>query len=276
MADAKVKEVLAKLEVLGNERVREQNVKRGAGDLPQFGVRLGEIRKVAKEVRADHDLGLELWETGILEARLLAVLAFKPGRLTIERLDELVRSVRFVQVFDWLDSYVIRKHPEKEALRTKWADDPDPWAARAYWSLTAERVGKSPDGLDLPGLLDRIEGESFSGTIAGPGELSIATMTVDEADFRIGGSGNVTAAGTAREASVSIGGSGEVRAGGLMAQTAEVSIGGSGDVALTVQEDADISIAGSGDVDISGPARCSVSRMGSGEVRCSGGGGDTT
>lgn len=159
MADAMVKEVLAKLEVLGNERVREQNVKRGAGDLPQFGVRLGEIRKVAKEVRADHDLGLELWETGILEARLLAVLAFKPGRLTIERLDELVRSVRFVQVFDWLDSYVIRKHPEKEALRLRWADDPDPWAARAYWSLTAERVGKSPDGLDLPGLLDRIEGE---------------------------------------------------------------------------------------------------------------------
>ena len=159
MADAKVKEVLAKLEALGNERVREQNVKRGAGDLPQFGVRLGEIRKVAKEVRADHALGLELWDTGIVEARLLAVLAFKPARLTIERLDGLVRSVRFVQVFDWLDSYVIRKHPEKEALRTKWADDPDPWAARAYWSLTAERVGKSPDGLDLPGLLDRIEGE---------------------------------------------------------------------------------------------------------------------
>lgn len=124
--------------------------------------------------------------------------------------------------------------------------------------------------------IDRIEGESFSGTIAGPGELNIATMTVDEADFRIGGSGNVTAAGTAREASVSIGGSGEVRAGGLMARTAEVSIGGSGDVALTVQDEADISIAGSGDVDISGPARCSVSRMGSGEVRCSGGGGDTT
>ncbi len=35
----------------------------------------------------------------------------------------------------------------------------DPLAARAGWNLTAERVVKSPDGLDLPALLDRIESE---------------------------------------------------------------------------------------------------------------------
>ena len=34
-----------------------------------------------------------------------------------------------------------------------------PMAARAGWSLTAERVAKSPDGLDLAALLDRIEAE---------------------------------------------------------------------------------------------------------------------
>jgi hypothetical protein len=35
----------------------------------------------------------------------------------------------------------------------------DRWAARAGWDLTAERVGKSPDGLDVPALLARIEAE---------------------------------------------------------------------------------------------------------------------
>ena len=35
----------------------------------------------------------------------------------------------------------------------------DRWAARAGWDLTAERVAKSPDGLDLPALLDRIESD---------------------------------------------------------------------------------------------------------------------
>jgi len=121
--------------------------------------------------------------------------------------------------------------------------------------------------------VDRIEGDSFEGAIAGPGELSIAAMEVGEADFRIGGSGNVIAAGTARETRVSIGGSGEVRGGGLRSETASVSIGGSGDVELTVDDEADVSIAGSGDVAISGPGRCSVTRMGSGNVRCTGGGG---
>lgn len=121
--------------------------------------------------------------------------------------------------------------------------------------------------------VDRIEGDSFEGSIAGPGELSILSMDVDEADFTIGGSGNLVAAGNARETRVSIGGSGEVQAAGLRSETASVSIGGSGDVALTVDEKADVSIAGSGDVDISGTARCSVTQMGSGDVRCGGGGG---
>ena len=71
----------------------------------------------------------------------------------------MVREPGFVQVADWLDSNVTRKHPEKEALRHEWLSDTHPWAARAGWSLTAERIGKDPEGLDLPGLLSRIEAE---------------------------------------------------------------------------------------------------------------------
>ena len=35
----------------------------------------------------------------------------------------------------------------------------DPMHARAGWTLTAERVAKSPEGLDVDALLDRIEKE---------------------------------------------------------------------------------------------------------------------
>jgi 3-methyladenine DNA glycosylase AlkD len=64
-----------------------------------------------------------------------------------------------VRVADWLNSYVVSKHPDKEALREGWMAADDRWAARAGWHLTAQRVGKDPDGLDLPALLDRIESE---------------------------------------------------------------------------------------------------------------------
>ena len=70
-----------------------------------------------------------------------------------------MRSISFAHVADWLISYVVKQHADKETLRQKWMADDDRWAARAGWSLTAERVAKSPEGLDPPKLLDRIESE---------------------------------------------------------------------------------------------------------------------
>lgn len=152
------KEALAKLEALGDEKMRAQNKKNGAGK-NQFGVRLGDIRKVAGKIKTDHELALALWKTGNIDARLLATLIMKPKSLSAEEMDRMVRSVDFVAVADWLNSYVVKSHPEKEALRERWLADDHPWAARAGWSLTNERIAKSPKGLDLPALLDRIESE---------------------------------------------------------------------------------------------------------------------
>lgn len=153
-----VEEILARLEALGNEKVRAQTTRSGAGE-NQFGVRLGDIRKLAKEIKSNHELGLELWETGNVDARLLAILLFKPKLLSSDQMDRMVRSLTCVQVADWLNAYVVNKHPDKEALRVQWLETDDPMAARSGWNLTAERVAKSPDGLDLSALLDRIESE---------------------------------------------------------------------------------------------------------------------
>jgi 3-methyladenine DNA glycosylase AlkD len=73
--------------------------------------------------------------------------------------DRLVRLISFGWVADWLINYVVKRHADKETLRRRWMADDDCWAARAGWSLTAERVAKSPDGLDVPALLDRLESE---------------------------------------------------------------------------------------------------------------------
>lgn len=153
-----LKETLAELESLGNEKVRAQNRRNGAGE-KQFGVKLGDIRKIAARIKSDDAPALALWETGILDARLVAILLIKPKSLSADELDRMVRSVGSAQEADWLNSYIVRQHPEKESLRLRWLADDDRWAARAGWDLTSERIGKSPDGLDLPGLLDRIESE---------------------------------------------------------------------------------------------------------------------
>ncbi len=152
------KQALEELEALGTEKVRKQNAKQGASD-NQFGVQLGEIRKLAKRIKANHELGLELWKSENVDARMLAILLFKPKSFTPDQLDELVRSVHFSRVADWVNAYIVKKHPDKEALRERWMTSDDPMAARAGWNLTYERVDKDPDGLDFPALLDRIEAE---------------------------------------------------------------------------------------------------------------------
>jgi len=50
-------EALAGLKALGSETLRAQNARRGvAGD--HFGVKMGDIRTIAKEAKADHALAI--------------------------------------------------------------------------------------------------------------------------------------------------------------------------------------------------------------------------
>lgn len=154
-----VDEILAQLESLGDDARRAHNTKAGAPD-KQFGVKLGDIRTLAKKIKTDHELALKLWDTGNVEAQLLATLVIKPKSLSTDELDTMTRSTTCAQVADWLNSYVVAEHPEKESLRQKWMKAKDRWGARAGWNFTASRVNKGTAAdLDLPALLDRIEKE---------------------------------------------------------------------------------------------------------------------
>jgi 3-methyladenine DNA glycosylase AlkD len=151
-------ETLKQLKALGNEKMRAHNTKYGAGD-NQFGVKHGDLRVLAKKIKNDDKLALSLWDTGNADAQLLAALLIKPKNLSAKELDRLVRSIAFAHVADWLINYVVKQHPEKETLRQEWMATDDRWAARAGWSLTAERVVRNPDGLDHAALLNRLESE---------------------------------------------------------------------------------------------------------------------
>ncbi|HYF65811.1 MAG TPA: DNA alkylation repair protein [Herpetosiphonaceae bacterium] len=153
-----VTEALARLQALGNEKLRQQNMARGAGP-NQFGVKLGDIRALAKEIKPNHELAMALWESGNSDAQLLAILLLKPKNLSADEVDRMVRAATVAQVADWLNAYIVSQHPDKERLRQTWLSDGDPWAARSGWGLTAERIARRPEGLDLPAILDRIEAE---------------------------------------------------------------------------------------------------------------------
>lgn len=153
-----LEEALRALELCGHPKIREMNARNGAPE-NQYGVKMGDIRAIAKSIKINHDLGLELWASGNVDAMLLATLILKPKQLSEEDLERMASAVTYAQLADWLMTNVIKQHPLKESLRQRWLQSSHPWLARAGWSLTAERIVKNPDGLDLSAMLDRIERE---------------------------------------------------------------------------------------------------------------------
>lgn len=194
-----LKEALAKLESLGDAKRRDWNVKNGAAKARTFGVETGKLRALAKSIKTDHALALQLWKTGNIDAQLLAILLMKPGALSATELDRMVRTATFAWVADWFNAYIVKEQPpaDRESLRIRWMEDKNGWAARAGWNLTASRISQAGEGmraekatqaasgadaakgskaekgpkarkpeandvavkLDLPALLDRIEAE---------------------------------------------------------------------------------------------------------------------
>ncbi|OXM44838.1 DNA alkylation repair protein [Amycolatopsis alba] len=182
MTGATTAGVLAELAALEDPRARQVNEKHG----DDHGVNLGKLRALAKRLKTQQELALELWETGDTAARLLALLICRPKAFEYGDLDRMMREARTPKVHDWLVNYVVKKNPHAEELRLAWSGDPDPVVASAGWALTTERVAKTPEGLDLAGLLDVIEAEMK----AAPDRLQwamnhcLAQVGIDHAEHR--------------------------------------------------------------------------------------------
>lgn len=148
-------EVMAELASLEDPKIRAVNERYG----DDHGVNLTKLRALAKRLKTRHEFAGQLWATGDSAARLLALLICRPRSFSQDELDAMLRDARVPKVQDWLVNYVVKKSPHVEALRVSWFDDPDPVIASAGWALTADRVVKKPEGLDLVGLLDLIEAQ---------------------------------------------------------------------------------------------------------------------
>jgi 3-methyladenine DNA glycosylase AlkD len=149
-----VNDVMRELAGLEEPGVREVNERRG----DDHGVNLTRLRALAKRLKTQHALAVELWATGDTAARLLATLVCRPKSFAATELDGMIRGIRSPKLLDWFVVNVVKPSPHAEQLRAGWMDGSD-LVGRAGWSLTTERVVTRPDGLDLAALLDRIEQE---------------------------------------------------------------------------------------------------------------------
>lgn len=148
------KDVMRELASLEDPKMRQANEARG----DDHGVNLTRLRALAKRLKTQHELALELWATGDTAGRLLATLVARPKAFPAGELDAMIRDISSPKLLDWFIVNVVKPGAHAEELRQRWKDSDD-LVGRAGWSLTTERVVKTAQGLDLAALLDQIETE---------------------------------------------------------------------------------------------------------------------
>jgi 3-methyladenine DNA glycosylase AlkD len=66
----------------------------------RLGVSVPDMRRLAKELGKDHGLALQLWKTGVQEARILAALIDEAHAVTEEQMEEWVKDFNSWDVCD--------------------------------------------------------------------------------------------------------------------------------------------------------------------------------
>jgi 3-methyladenine DNA glycosylase AlkD len=101
--------------------------------------KLGDLRTIAKDIKKDHDLAMELWASGEYLPRQLAILIMDKKLLSPELIDNLVKDIQNHneeernQLIDWLMANQLSKDKKTIALMESWKDSPAPLKRRIYW-----------------------------------------------------------------------------------------------------------------------------------------------
>jgi 3-methyladenine DNA glycosylase AlkD len=132
--------------------------------------KLGDLRKVAKDIKKDHPLAMELWNTGEYLPRPLANLIMDGKLLSQELIDKLDKGIQRhsmeerLQLIDWLLANQLSKDKKTIALMQSWEHSSSTLQRRTFWYYQARLrwVGQTPPSNTeelLSSIEERIENE---------------------------------------------------------------------------------------------------------------------
>jgi 3-methyladenine DNA glycosylase AlkD len=95
------------------------------------------IKAAAKKHKRDHSLALELWRSGIFEARILAAFIADPKQLKISIANQWVREFDNWAICDGVCIHCFRDTPYAHELIGKWVKRKEEFVRRAGFSMIA-------------------------------------------------------------------------------------------------------------------------------------------
>lgn len=155
-------DVMAELQAKGSESVKTLWKKHGARE-PFFGVKIGDLKPLAKKLKGQQALALELYATGNGDAQYLAGMVADGRQMTPKQLQSWADKAGWRMISNTIVPWVTSEHPNGLALALKWIDSPKEPVALAGWhTLGAIATTTADEALptgELGALLDRIARE---------------------------------------------------------------------------------------------------------------------
>ena len=155
------KSILAELPALGSASYKKVMLVHGARE-PIHGVKIEDLKKFQKRAGGtNHDLALELWDSGVYDAMYLAALMADDARMGKQDLQRWLAGASSPSLAEYSVPWVAAGSPHGWDVALKWIDSRKEHEAAAGWNTLAGIVAVRPDEeLDLAQLrklLARVE-----------------------------------------------------------------------------------------------------------------------
>jgi 3-methyladenine DNA glycosylase AlkD len=132
-----LKQILSQFESLGDPKNVAGMARYGIVAKKVFGVSAPALHSIAKRIGKTHDLALQLWPTGIYDARILAALIDNPIDVTDKQMDGWVKGFDNWAICDGVCIHLFRKTPFAWKKAVAWSKRKEEFVKRAGFTLMA-------------------------------------------------------------------------------------------------------------------------------------------
>lgn len=154
-----VSQVMTELKKKGSAQTRKTLARHGAPE-PMFGVKVADLKVIAKRVKGQQDLALELFETGNLDAMYLAGMVADGSQMTKKQLESWAKGATCNLISEYTVPWVVTESKHARALANKWINSKKESIACSGWctyaGIVATVADEELDLAELRGLLDRV------------------------------------------------------------------------------------------------------------------------
>jgi len=147
-----VDDVIQELQGYASESTKKILMRHGAPE-PIYGVKVGDMKKIVKKIKKDHELSLELYKTGNSDAMYLAGLIADEKQITKAQLTDWATTATYSMISEYAVAWVASETPHGWNIGMEWIDSDNEKIASAGWSTLSNYISITPDkDIDIPAV----------------------------------------------------------------------------------------------------------------------------